>query len=64
MAGVQVGRVKKIGLTNNLVHVELDLNKDADVRLDSKASVKFTGLLGQNFVNLDFGSGAARISTA
>jgi phospholipid/cholesterol/gamma-HCH transport system substrate-binding protein len=57
MAGVQVGRVRKIGLTNNMVNVELDLNKDADVRLDSKATVKFTGLLGQNYVNLDFGTG-------
>ncbi len=57
MAGVQVGRVDKISLTNNLVHVQLDLNKDADVRLDSKASVKFTGLMGQNYVNLDFGTG-------
>jgi phospholipid/cholesterol/gamma-HCH transport system substrate-binding protein len=57
MAGVQVGRVRHIGLTNNMVNVELDLNKDADVRLDSKASVKFTGLLGQNYVNLDFGTG-------
>jgi phospholipid/cholesterol/gamma-HCH transport system substrate-binding protein len=40
-----------------MVNVELDLNKDADVRLDSKATVKFTGLLGQNYVNLDFGTG-------
>jgi phospholipid/cholesterol/gamma-HCH transport system substrate-binding protein len=56
MAGVQVGRVRHILLTNNMVNVELDLNKDADVRLDSKASVKFTGLMGQNYVNLDFGS--------
>jgi len=59
MAGVQVGRVEHLYLTNNLVHVVLDLNKDADVRLDSKASVKFTGLMGQNYVNLDFGTGLA-----
>ncbi|HWD18106.1 MAG TPA: MlaD family protein [Verrucomicrobiae bacterium] len=57
MAGVQVGRVRHIALTNGLVNVEMDLNRDADVRLDSKASVKFTGLLGQNFVNVDFGEG-------
>ena len=59
MAGVQVGRVRRIALTNSMVNVELDLNKDADVRLDSKASIKFTGLLGQNFVNLDFGTGVS-----
>jgi len=59
MAGVQIGRVKAVQLTNGLVHVQLDLNRDADVRLDSKASVKFTGLLGQNFVNLTFGTDVA-----
>lgn len=59
MAGVQVGRVEHINLTNNIVQVELDLNKNADVRLDSKASVRFIGLMGQNYVNLTFGTGLA-----
>jgi phospholipid/cholesterol/gamma-HCH transport system substrate-binding protein len=58
MAGVDVGRVEKISLdpTNNKVRVMLKLKKKAVVRTDSVATVKFTGLMGQNFVALDFGS--------
>lgn len=56
LAGVQVGRVDKVFLTNNQVQVTLKMNRDAEVRTDSKATVKFTGLMGQNFVSLDFGT--------
>jgi phospholipid/cholesterol/gamma-HCH transport system substrate-binding protein len=58
MAGVEVGRVEKITLdeTNNKVLVTMKLRKDVAVRTDSVASVKFTGLLGQNYVGLDFGT--------
>ena len=57
MAGVEVGRVEKISLdeTNNKVRVIMKLRKDVIVRTDSVATVKFTGLMGQNFVSLDFG---------
>ena len=57
MAGVEVGRVESIGLdeTNNKVLVTMKLKKTVKVRIDSVATVKFTGLLGQNFVALDFG---------
>ena len=57
LAGVQVGQVEKIHLTNNQVKVTMKLDRDADVRTDSKATIKFTGLMGENFVALDFGSG-------
>src|SRR5260221_11183526 len=61
MAGVEVGRVEKISLnsTNNKVRVTIKLRKNVVVRTDSNASVKFTGLMGQNFVSLDFGSPGA-----
>ncbi|MEP6663637.1 MAG: MlaD family protein [Verrucomicrobiota bacterium] len=55
LAGVQVGTVEKISLTNELVDVRMKLNRDADVRTGSKATIKFTGLMGQNFVSLTFG---------
>jgi phospholipid/cholesterol/gamma-HCH transport system substrate-binding protein len=55
MAGVQIGQVEKIRLTNNTVKVTLKLDRDAAVRTDSLASVKFTGLMGQNYVAIDFG---------
>jgi phospholipid/cholesterol/gamma-HCH transport system substrate-binding protein len=56
MAGVEVGRVEEILLTNNAVRVTMRLNREAQVKTDSTASIKFTGLLGQNFVDLTFGT--------
>lgn len=56
MAGVEVGRVEDIQLTNNAVRVTMRLNRDAKVKTDSLATIKFAGLLGQNFVDLSFGS--------
>jgi phospholipid/cholesterol/gamma-HCH transport system substrate-binding protein len=56
MAGVEIGRVEKISLTDTKVSVLMKLRADASVRTDSKATIKFTGLMGQNFVAIDFGS--------
>ena len=58
MAGVEIGRVEKISLTDSRVCVLMKLRDDANVRTDSKAAIKFTGLMGQNFVAIDFGSPA------
>lgn len=55
MAGVQVGRVESIVLTNGMADVTLNLNKDTDVRTDSKATLKFTGLMAQNYISLGIG---------
>jgi len=61
MAGVEIGRVEKIALdaTNNKVSITMKLHPDAVVRTDSKATIKFTGLMGQYFVSIDFGSPTA-----
>ena len=60
MAGVEIGRVDSIKLANEKVRVTLKVRQaDAEVRTDSKATIKFTGLMGQNFVALDFGSATA-----
>jgi len=56
MAGVEIGRVEKIALAGNKVKVTMKFHPDAVVKTDSKAVVKFTGLMGQNFVAIDFGS--------
>jgi phospholipid/cholesterol/gamma-HCH transport system substrate-binding protein len=56
MAGVEVGRVEKIELEGEQARVTLKLKRDVEVKTDSVASVKFTGLMGQNFVSLDFGT--------
>src|SRR5262245_35549802 len=58
IAGVEVGRIEAIGLdeTNNKVKVTMKLRSNVIVRTDSTAMIKFTGLMGQNFVSLDFAS--------
>lgn len=57
MAGVPIGRVERIELAQNKVRVTMKLERGADIRTDSKATVKFAGLLGENFVSISFGSG-------
>src|SRR5271156_4976049 len=59
MAGVEIGRVDDIELTNNKVSVLMRLRDGALVKTDSKATIKFTGLMGQNFVSGGFGSDSA-----
>ena len=56
MAGVAVGRVDTIDLTNDLVRVTMKIkNRQAQIKTDSTATVRFTGLMGQNYVAIDFG---------
>jgi phospholipid/cholesterol/gamma-HCH transport system substrate-binding protein len=59
MAGVEIGRVEKITLAEGKVTVLMKLHPDAIVKTDSLASVKFAGLMGQNFVAISFGSPGA-----
>ena len=64
LAGVEIGRVEKIRLdeAHNKVRVTMKVRPGAVVKTDSIATVKFAGLLGQNFVAIDFGSpGADRL---
>jgi phospholipid/cholesterol/gamma-HCH transport system substrate-binding protein len=56
MAGVEIGRVEKITLTDEKVRVTMKLKQDATVKTDSTATIKFTGLMGQNFVGISFGA--------
>ena len=61
MAGVEIGRVQNLALTNNkvLVTMKIAAARRNEVKTDSIASVKFTGLLGQNYVAIDFGTPGA-----
>ncbi len=54
MAGVEVGRVEDIQLTNRLARVSMKIQKryETDIKTDSKAVVKFTGLMGQNYIEI------------
>jgi phospholipid/cholesterol/gamma-HCH transport system substrate-binding protein len=59
MAGVDIGHVEKIDLSSNNVEVVMSINKKTAVKTDSKASIKFVGLMGQNYVAVTFGSPSA-----
>lgn len=59
MAGVEIGKVEAINLATNKVKVTMRLRADAGVKTDSIATIKFAGLMGQNFVSVEFGSLAA-----
>ena len=59
LAGVEIGRVENIALADNKVSVTMKLHSDAVVKTDSKATIKFTGLMGQYFVSIDFGTPGA-----
>jgi phospholipid/cholesterol/gamma-HCH transport system substrate-binding protein len=56
MAGKQIGRVDKIDFEGNKVVVYMKItDRKATVRTDSLATIRFSGLMGQNFVSVDFG---------
>jgi phospholipid/cholesterol/gamma-HCH transport system substrate-binding protein len=59
MAGVPVGKVEKIGFDQGRVKVTLKLNQGTDVKTDARATIRFAGLLGQNFVSINLGTPAA-----
>jgi phospholipid/cholesterol/gamma-HCH transport system substrate-binding protein len=58
LAGVEVGRVEEINLLNNEAVVQMKIHRKfvEQIRTDSKAVVKFSGLMGQNFVSIEGGS--------
>ena len=64
VAGVEVGRVEDIQLNQNenKVRVVMKVRRNAGIRTASLATVKFAGLLGQNFVALNFGSPGAPLA--
>ena len=62
MSGVSIGRVDKIQLTEGKVQVSLRLNKGVIVKTDSTAAIRFTGLMGQNYVAVDFGTPKAPVA--
>lgn len=58
MAGKQIGRVERIEFTDDKVRVAMKItDARAPVRTDSRATIRFTGLLGQNYVAIEFGPG-------
>src|SRR5258706_591511 len=64
MAGVEIGRVEDIELENGRAKITMKVQKRFEIKTDARAVIKFTGLMGQNFVSIEGGTaGAPRIET-
>lgn len=51
IAGVEVGKVKKINLNKNYqAMIEFMINKDVEIQEDAIASIKTKGLIGEKYV--------------
>ncbi len=57
IGGVRVGRVEAIGLDADLrARVQLDLDRELELPVDSAAAVRTSGLLGDQFIALEPGA--------
>jgi phospholipid/cholesterol/gamma-HCH transport system substrate-binding protein len=54
LAGVKVGTVKSIVLTEKAARVELEVQDDLQIPLETRLEVKLKTLLGQKFIELQF----------
>lgn len=52
IAGVEVGRVKSIGLEDYQAKVEMTISEGIEVQEDAIASIKTRGLIGEKFVEI------------
>jgi phospholipid/cholesterol/gamma-HCH transport system substrate-binding protein len=52
----------RVSFTNSIVRVTMRLNKGTAVKTDAIAVVRFVGLMGQNYVAIDFGSPGAGLA--
>lgn len=61
MAGKEIGRVRELRFADDRLLVFMRItDPNAVIRTDSRATIKFAGLLGQNYVAIDFGTPAGR----
>jgi phospholipid/cholesterol/gamma-HCH transport system substrate-binding protein len=56
MAGVEIGRVESIVLEDGRAKVLLKIQEEYTIPTDAEAIIKFTGLMGQNFVSVEGGT--------
>jgi len=60
LSGVDVGTVTGLRVADNAIEVSLRVNRGTVIKTDSVATIKFTSLLGANFIDLTFGSPTAK----
>ncbi len=59
MAGVPVGTVKAVRLANGRAEAVLSIKKDITLARDTVATIATSGLIGSNYIALEFGSAAS-----
>ncbi len=52
IAGVQVGKVKNISLSDDMAFVEMSIYKEIKVSDDTIASIRTNGIIGEKFIKL------------
>jgi phospholipid/cholesterol/gamma-HCH transport system substrate-binding protein len=52
VAGVEVGKVRRVSLVEGHARVTIDINPDVPIHADATAKVDSTGIIGTKFVNL------------
>lgn len=52
VAGVEIGKVRRVSLVEGHARVTIDINPDVAVHTDAHAKVDSTGIIGTKFVNL------------
>jgi phospholipid/cholesterol/gamma-HCH transport system substrate-binding protein len=60
LSGIDVGAVTGLRVAQNAIEVSMRINRDTVIKTDSVATIKFTSLLGANFIDLTFGSPSAK----
>ena len=55
IAGVEIGRVESIGLSDYQAHVQLRINHGVKLQEDSIASIKTKGLIGEKYIRISPG---------
>ena len=60
VAGVKIGRVESVNLTDTLTKARATLRIQPDIRLpqDSRAAIKTAGLIGERFIDIEIGPAA------
>jgi phospholipid/cholesterol/gamma-HCH transport system substrate-binding protein len=61
IAGVDVGKVRKIDFENSHVRVDFYVNRENSVHEDTVARIRQTNMLGGTFLGLDFGSPGSKL---
>ena len=63
LAGVEIGRVEQIDLTDYPARVKLRISDDVPLNEDAKAAIKSKGLIGERYVEISPGRASNRLAS-